>query len=158
MQLYDPPKSVEICWFWLWAPFGMAKPLGIWYDDFNQILALGDALGPELWQFLCPRLPPNVQILIDEIFLTWPYGHLQAWFLVFYYWISYEKSNDGYSSSGGWTFCKFVDFRLFILYMLVWERKREGKIEGKRKGKMEGKGKREGNYQDSEGTLMRSRV
>ena len=28
--------------------------------------------------------------------------------------------------------CKFVDFRLFILYICVWERKREGKREGKK--------------------------
>ena len=44
---------------------------------------------------LGPMLPPNLQLLIDEIFLTWPFGHLQDWFLVFYYWISHEKSNDG---------------------------------------------------------------
>ena len=80
----------------------------------------GDALGPELWQFVCPMLRPNVQILFDEIFLTWPYGHLRAWFLVFYYWINYEKSNDGYTSSGGWSFCKFVDFQLFILMHPWW--------------------------------------
>ena len=58
--------------------------------------------------------------------------------------------------------CKFVDFRLFILYICVWERKREAKREGK-KGKekereKEGKGKREANYEHSEGTLMRNRV
>ena len=30
------------------------------------------------------------------------------------------KSNDGYTISGGRTFCKFVDFRLFILYIFVF--------------------------------------
>ena len=30
-----------------------------------------------------PMLPPSMQILIDEIFLTWPYGHLRANFWSF---------------------------------------------------------------------------
>ena len=34
----------------------------------------------------------------------------------------------------------------------------KGKGKGKRTGKRKGKGKRDGNYKDSEGTLMRSRV
>ena len=42
------------------------------------------------------------------------------------------KSESGYTTSGGWTFCKLVDFQLFI-------RKREGKREGKKKRKTEGK-------------------
>ena len=99
----------------------MAKPLGIWYDDCDQILTLGDALGSELWPLLCPMLPPNVQILSDDIFLTWPHGHHQSWFLVFYYWISHEKSNDVYIASGGWTFCEFVDFQLYSRFWGAFE-------------------------------------
>ena len=38
-----------------------------------------------IYDHLAPMLPPNVQILIHEIFLTWPYGHLQDLFLVFHY-------------------------------------------------------------------------
>ena len=75
---------------------------------------MGDPLGLELWPFLGPMLSAKMQILIDEIFLTWPHGHLQGWVLVFHYWISYEKLESGYISSGGWTFCKFVDFQLFL--------------------------------------------
>ena len=26
----------------------------------------------------------------------------------FYYWIGDEKSESGYTNSGGWTFCEFV--------------------------------------------------
>ena len=29
-------------------PLGVQDHLGTWYDDLNQILTLGDALGPEL--------------------------------------------------------------------------------------------------------------
>ena len=56
----------------------MAKPLGIWYDDFDQILTLEDVLQPEKLPLLGPMLLPDVQILIEGIFLTWPYGHLQG--------------------------------------------------------------------------------
>ena len=63
-------------------------------------------------------LPPKVQILIVEIFQTRPYGHLQGWFLVFYYWIGHGKSSHGYITSEGWTFCEFADFQLFL--RCVW--------------------------------------
>ena len=49
----------------------------------------------------------------------WNFPNLAVWpspelIFVPLYWISHEKSNDGYTSCGGWTFCKFVDFRLFL--------------------------------------------
>ena len=59
------------------------------------IPALEDALFANLLMFdyLCTyihvmfivgaMLPPRVQILIVEIFITWPYGHLQGWFFAF---------------------------------------------------------------------------
>ena len=45
-----------------------------------------------------------------------------GWFLVFYYCISYEKSESGYTCSGGWTFCKFVDFSIIYEVRLscIW--------------------------------------
>ena len=55
-------------------------------------------------------------------------------------------------------FANLLIFRLLILYICVWKGKGKGKMKGKRKGKREGKEKRRGNYEDSEGTLMRSRV
>ena len=62
---------------------------------------------------------------------------------------------DEYNTkSGKLTFCKFVDFRLFILYLFgngKGQGKGKGKRERKRKEEREGKGKREGNYEDSEG-------
>ena len=51
-----------------------------------------------------------------------------------------------------------VDFRLLILYICVWQRRKEGQREGKKGEKREGQGKREKNYEDSESTLMRSRT
>ena len=45
----------------------------------------------------------EVQILIDEILLTRPYGHLQGGFLVFYYCHDNEKSNNVVAKSlQGW--------------------------------------------------------
>jgi hypothetical protein len=76
----------------------------------------------QIYDHLGPILFAKVSILIDEILLTWPYGHLQNCFLVFYYWIGYEKSESGYTSSGGWTFCKFVDFRLFFRFWVFESR------------------------------------
>ena len=135
MHFYDlrksasnPVKLVKIGPLWAWQnlwgygkmiltkfwPWGM--PWDLIYDHF------------------CVHVATKVQILIDETFLTWPYGHLQGWFLVFDYWISQEKSNDGDTASGRWTFCKFVDFRLFILYTFEKGKKRQGKRKGKREG------------------------
>ena len=67
MQLYDPPKVFEIVYFvCFWVPLGVAKPLGIWYEGACQILAVGDALAPELWPFL--GLMSNLVFLILDIF------------------------------------------------------------------------------------------
>ena len=52
-------------------------------------------------------------------FLTWPYRHLQGWYLVCYYWISHEKSNDGYTSSEGWTFFWICWFS--IIHIISWK-------------------------------------
>ena len=43
--------------------------------------------------------------------------------LVVYYCHVHETSNYGYTTSGGWTFCVFVDFRVFIYlscYTPLW--------------------------------------
>ena len=60
---------------------------------------------------------PTLYFLIDEILLTRPPGHFQSCFLVFYYCHVGEKSEFVYTTSGGWTFCDFVDFELFLKYV-----------------------------------------
>ena len=65
------------------TPSGHGKTSVDMVGSFWPNLILGDALGPELWPFVCPTLLPNVQILIDKIFLTWSYDHLQTWFWSF---------------------------------------------------------------------------
>ena len=113
MTLLDRSKTwilVKIGPLWAWQNlrgYGTMVHAKFWRWGM-----LWDAIYDHLGPMLCAK----VQILIDEIFLTWPYGDLQGWFLVFYYWISYEKSESGYTSSGGWTFCEFVDFRLFLSF------------------------------------------
>ena len=49
-----PKKVFKNCDFnYIWVPLGMAKPLGIWQEGACQILAVEDALGPELLPFVC---------------------------------------------------------------------------------------------------------
>ena len=78
-----------------------------------RILTLGNALQPKKWSLLDPMLAPKVQVLINDVLLFQPYGNFLSWFLVFYSWHVYQKSNYGYTSSEGWTYCEFVDYRLF---------------------------------------------
>ena len=63
--------------------------------------------------------------------------------------MSYEKFGSGYTTSGGWPFCKFVDFRLFILCTSFFGKGREkGREKGKgtkriAKGRQKGEGQRD---------------
>ena len=109
----------------IWHPLDLSKPIilietgPLW--AWQNLWGYGRKVHAKFWPWgmpwhpiydhLGPMLSAKVRILIDQIFLTRPYGHLRGWFLVVYYWISYEKSESGYTTSGGWTFCKFVDFR-----------------------------------------------
>ena len=63
----------------------------------------------------------KVYILIDEILRSRATGHLQGWFLVFYYCHAHEKWTYGYTSSGGWTFCEFADFQLFFNFWSTFD-------------------------------------
>ena len=101
--------------------FGCTRATETCLVPLCQILTLGNALQPEKWPLLGRMLAPKVQILIDEILQTRPYGHLQGWFLIFYFCHVHEKSNYGYTSSGGWTFREFVDFRLYrYIYICIY--------------------------------------
>ena len=132
---------------------GHGKTFGDMVESACQIPALGDALGPELWTFFCVHVATQ-----RANPYSWNFPNLavwQGWFLVFYYWISYEKSNDKCTSPGGLTFCKFVDFQLFIRKRESkreeWEEKRtdEGRRwerEGKRDRRERGKGRERGGF------------
>ena len=48
------PKPLETCDFdCFWTPLGVPEPLETWQQPLCQIFTLGDALGGELWRFLC---------------------------------------------------------------------------------------------------------
>ena len=55
---------------------------------------------------------------------------LQGWFLVFYYCHVHKTANYGYTSSGAWTFCEFVDVRLFIYARLDTGEGNGGRVGG----------------------------
>ena len=71
-------------------PFNLIKIGSLWAR--KNVRGYGRKVHAKFWQWGMPwdkiydhvgsMLPPNVQILIDEIFLTWPYGQLIFGFLL----------------------------------------------------------------------------
>ena len=58
--------------------FGHGKTSGDMVGRCMPNSGHGGCPGTRVMTIFGPMLPPNVQIRIDEIFLTWPSGHLQA--------------------------------------------------------------------------------
>ena len=60
----------------------MEKPFGIWYECACQILAWGDALGPELWLFLCLK-SILILLILDSLTYMKVYEDILKYFPVF---------------------------------------------------------------------------